>query len=78
MQKLIDELETKRPRRNGPKDANDASYESLQYLFTFTIPYRSTNSNGSAKTEPEDSTASTKVMTLQLNGSTNTWSVSED
>jgi len=63
MQKLIDELETKRPRRNGPKDANDAS---------------STNSNGSAKTEPEDTTTSTKVMTLQLNGSTNTWSVSED
>ncbi|CBY30465.1 unnamed protein product [Oikopleura dioica] len=64
MQKLIDELETKRPRRNGPKDANDAS---------------STNSNGIAKSEPsEDSTAATKVMTLQLNGSTNTWSVSED
>lgn len=48
------------------------------YLSLFFF-LRSTNSNGIAKSEQsEDSTAATKVMTLQLNGSTNTWSVSED
>ncbi|CAG5105898.1 Oidioi.mRNA.OKI2018_I69.chr1.g2549.t1.cds [Oikopleura dioica] len=66
MEKLIEELETKRPRRNGPRAPEEPS----------------SNTNGHAKTETNaaqsESTAPTsnKVMTLQLNG--DTWSVSED